>query len=186
MKRTLRLATSVAAGTLTVVAYGGFLGASSATASSPTPTPASSALATRTTNHGPILVDGQGRTEYMFAADKSTTSTCTGACAQAWPPVTTTGGKPTVGAGLTASLVGTTKRADGSTEVTYDGHPLYYFEGDQAAGVAHGQNVDAFGAKWYVVGPKGTPVTAPSVTVTGAGAGSSQPTPSSGAGLPGY
>jgi predicted lipoprotein with Yx(FWY)xxD motif len=182
MKRTIGIATSVAAVALTAVAYGGSTGVSSAAAAAASPTPgptssatapASSMLAMRNTNHGPILVDGKGRTLYLFAADKTTTSTCTGACAAAWPPALAGSGKPTVGSGLTASMVGTTKRSDGTTQVTYAGHPLYYFSGDMAPGQANGQNLTAFGAKWYVVTPKGTPVTAPSVAVTGGGSSSS-------------
>jgi predicted lipoprotein with Yx(FWY)xxD motif len=178
----------VAAVALTAVAYGGSTGVSYAETPSPTPTPMPpiTALAMHATNHGPILVDDKGNTLYLFAADKSTASTCTGACAEAWPPVTTTGGKPTVGSGLTDSLVGTTKRSDGSTEVTYAGHPLYYFAGDKKAGQANGQNLNNFGAKWYVVAPNGTSVTAPSVTVTGTGSAQPTPTPTSGSNQPGY
>jgi predicted lipoprotein with Yx(FWY)xxD motif len=73
---------------------------------------------------GKILVDGAGRTLYLFQADKGMASTCNGACADAWPPLTTTG-KPNAGPGVSASKLGTTKRSDGTTEVTYNGHPLY-------------------------------------------------------------
>jgi predicted lipoprotein with Yx(FWY)xxD motif len=78
---------------------------------------------------GKILEDSQGRTIYLFEKDTGATSTCSGACAEAWPPVTANG-KPTVGNGLTASKVGTTKRSDGLRQVTYNGHPLYLFQGD--------------------------------------------------------
>ena len=91
---------------------------------------------------------------YLFEADKSSTSTCTGACAAAWPPLTTTGA-PTAGTGVKASLLGTSKRDDGKMEVTYNGHPLYYFANDSAPGDIKGQGVDAFGAEWYAVSPEG-------------------------------
>jgi predicted lipoprotein with Yx(FWY)xxD motif len=103
---------------------------------------------------GTFLVDSSGRAPYLFEADKSSTSTCNGACAAAWPPLTTTGA-PTAGTGVKASLLGTSKRDDGKMEVTYDGHPLYYFANDTAPGDIKGQGVDAFGAEWYVVGTNG-------------------------------
>jgi predicted lipoprotein with Yx(FWY)xxD motif len=103
---------------------------------------------------GTLLTDSQGRVMYLFEADKSDKSTCSGACAQAWPPVTTDGA-PQAGSGIKASLLGTTKRSDGSTEATYNGHPLYYFTGDQKPGQAAGEGSKAFGAEWYVVGPNG-------------------------------
>jgi predicted lipoprotein with Yx(FWY)xxD motif len=107
---------------------------------------------------GKILTDSQGRTIYLFEKDTGPTSTCSGACATDWPPVTTKG-KPTAGGGLTASMVGTTTRSDGTKQVTYDGHPLYLYVGDQSAGDTNGQNVNAYGALWYVVSPAGSPVT---------------------------
>jgi len=107
---------------------------------------------------GKILVDSQGRTIYLFEKDTGATSTCSGECAVDWPPVTAKG-KPTVGKGLTASKVGTTKRSDGSRQVTYNGHPLYLFEDDHNPGDVNGQGVDAFGAVWYVVSPAGTEIT---------------------------
>src|SRR5215212_2087420 len=77
-------------------------------------------------NLGKILVDSKGRTVYLFKKDTGPMSTCAGACANDWPPVTTTG-KPTAGKGLTASMLGTTKRSDGKTQVTYNGHPVYLY-----------------------------------------------------------
>jgi predicted lipoprotein with Yx(FWY)xxD motif len=114
---------------------------------------------------GKILTDSQGRTIYLFAKDTGPKSTCSGACATDWPPVTTTG-KPTAGSGLTTSMVGTTTRSDGTKQVTYNGHPLYLYIGDQNSGDTNGQNVDAFGAKWYALSPAGDRVTA-----TGSGSG---------------
>ena len=141
--------------------------ASSATAQPNTPTAspsASSSVATTTIDlqsvsgiPGKFLVDGQGRALYLFEADKSTTSTCTGACAAAWPPVTVSG-TAQAGSGITESLLGTVKRADGTEQVTYNHHPLYYFAGDSGPGMAKGQASKDFGADWYVLNAKGSKI----------------------------
>lgn len=108
-----------------------------------------------TTRLGQVLVDASGRTVYLFLADKGTQSACNStACVQYWPPVVTTGA-PQAGAGVSASLLGTTTRQDGTTEVTYAGHPLYYFINDKKAGDVTGQGINGFGAPWYVVSPSG-------------------------------
>jgi predicted lipoprotein with Yx(FWY)xxD motif len=120
---------------------------------------------------GRIVVDGSGRTLYVFQADTGTTSHCYGACAQAWPPDTTTA-RP--GAqGLNAALLGTTARNDHTTQVTYKGHPLYHFAQDTKSGDTNGQGVTAFGGTWYVIGPSGAPITsaAPSPSSTNSGGG---------------
>jgi predicted lipoprotein with Yx(FWY)xxD motif len=122
-----------------------------------TPSPGSNAtvsLKTASGAPGKFLVDSSGRALYLWAADKGNASTCSGACAQAWPPLTTAG-TPKAGSGVKASLLGTTKRSDGTTEVTYGGHPLYYFSGDSGAGETNGQGNDGFGADWWVVAPSG-------------------------------
>ena len=103
---------------------------------------------------GPILVDSRGRTLYDFPPDKAGMSSCYGACAALWPPVLTTG-KPLAGPGVRASLLGTTKRKDGKLEVTYKGHPLYYFVTDRKPGQTTGQGVNQFGAPWWVLSPAG-------------------------------
>jgi predicted lipoprotein with Yx(FWY)xxD motif len=142
-------------------AYGSAAPASApATTAKPASAPASGATRVAVATHGagPMLVDAQGRTLYLWQADTGTSSTCSGACATAWPPVTTTG-KPAAGSGAKASLLGTTKRSDGSTQITYAGHPLYRFAGDTAAGQLNGQGSDAFGAKWWVVTPAGAAAT---------------------------
>ncbi|MDQ6777570.1 MAG: hypothetical protein M3071_15450 [Actinomycetota bacterium] len=108
-------------------------------------------------NLGKFLVDSKGRTLYLFVADTGSSSSCSGACAGAWPPLTTTA-KPVAGSGVKAALLGTTKRSDGSTEVTYAGHPLYYYAGDSGAGQTTGQALSQFGAPWYVVAPSGTAI----------------------------
>jgi predicted lipoprotein with Yx(FWY)xxD motif len=103
---------------------------------------------------GRILVDSQGRTLYLFKADTTTRSTCFGACATAWPPLRV-GGNPTAGGGANTSLVATTRRPDGVREATYDGHPLYLYQGDTQPGQVNGQGVTAFGAQWLAVSPTG-------------------------------
>jgi predicted lipoprotein with Yx(FWY)xxD motif len=103
---------------------------------------------------GRILVDSKGITLYDFAKDKGTASTCYGACAALWPPLTTKG-KPVAGRGVRSSLLGTTKRKDGTLEVTYKGRPLYYFVTDRKPGQTTGQGVDQFGAPWWVLSPGG-------------------------------
>jgi predicted lipoprotein with Yx(FWY)xxD motif len=106
---------------------------------------------------GDHLVGPNGHTLYLFEKDTSSTSTCTGACAAEWPPLVTTG-PPTAGGAVDADLLGTTERPDGTMEVTYAGHPLYYYVSDTAPGDTAGQGVDAFGAEWYVVAPTGKAV----------------------------
>jgi predicted lipoprotein with Yx(FWY)xxD motif len=101
-----------------------------------------------------ILVGAGGRTLYDFEKDESGQSECNGACATAWPPLTTKGA-PKASGGAEQSKLGTIKRDDGSTQVTYDGHPLYYFEGDTKPGQASGNGSDAFGAEWYALQPSG-------------------------------
>jgi predicted lipoprotein with Yx(FWY)xxD motif len=113
-----------------------------------------SVVGTKTSSLGTFLVDSKGRTLYLWDADHGSKSTCSGACAQAWPPLTTTG-TPKASGAVKASLLGTTKRADGSSEVTYAGHPLYYFAGDTQPGQTTGQGSNGFGAPWWVVTPAG-------------------------------
>jgi predicted lipoprotein with Yx(FWY)xxD motif len=111
---------------------------------------AGATVALAASKFGNILVDSRGRTLYDFVADKTTTSTCYGACASLWPPLTASAAlKP--GPNVSASLLGTTKRTDGTTEVTYNGHPLYYYAGDTRPGQTTGQDVNQFGALWYVL-----------------------------------
>jgi predicted lipoprotein with Yx(FWY)xxD motif len=103
---------------------------------------------------GRILVDNRGITLYDFVADKGTTSVCYDACAALWPPLITSG-EPTAGPGVKASLLGTTRRSDGKLEVTYGGHPLYYFVTDRHPGQTTGQGVNQFGGPWWVLSPSG-------------------------------
>ena len=106
---------------------------------------------------GQILVDGKGLTLYLFVADTGTTSTCYTSCATIWPPVLTTGA-PQAGAGANATLLGTTTRTDGKVEVTYAGHPLYYFVQDKAPSDTTGQGVNGFGGLWWVASPAGAAI----------------------------
>jgi predicted lipoprotein with Yx(FWY)xxD motif len=112
------------------------------------------ALKTRHGKLGTFLVDNQGRTLYLFQKDKTSKSTCSGACAANWPPLLTTG-KASASGGVRKGLLGTTKRSDGKTQVTYNGHPLYRFSGDTKPGDTKGQGLSAFGARWYAVNSAG-------------------------------
>jgi predicted lipoprotein with Yx(FWY)xxD motif len=103
---------------------------------------------------GTILVDGEGKAVYLFEMDKKGVSKCSDACAAAWPPVTTTGAPKATG-GATSSMLGTLKRDDGTMQVTYNGHPLYYYAGDSTPGQTNGEGLTDYGAEWYVVGTKG-------------------------------
>jgi predicted lipoprotein with Yx(FWY)xxD motif len=109
------------------------------------------------TKLGMVLVDGSGRTLYLFEKDQPDQSACSGACVAAWP-VDQTSGAPKAGSGVKASLLGTISRSDGTTQVTYNQHPLYYYSGDSGAGQENGQGVNAFGAAWFVVTPTGSKV----------------------------
>jgi predicted lipoprotein with Yx(FWY)xxD motif len=111
-------------------------------------------IKTAKTSLGRILVDTRGRTLYLFEKDRKGKSACNGQCATAWPPLIA-GAKPRVAGAAKAALVGTTKRADGRRQVTYNGHPLYTFVKDTKRGQTNGQGVDGFGAKWYVISPAG-------------------------------
>jgi predicted lipoprotein with Yx(FWY)xxD motif len=103
---------------------------------------------------GSILVDSKGFTLYNFEKDKGGESSCVSACAAAWPPYTVDG-QPKAGNGARASLLGTTKRSDGSTQVVYNGWPLYTYVGDSKPGDATGNDIEQFGAEWYALTPAG-------------------------------
>ena len=155
MTRPFRLAALALASALVLAACGSS-SSSSTTSSAPassSPRPAS-VVSTRTTSLGTFLVDAKGRALYLWDADHGRKSTCSGACAQAWPPLTTAG-TPKASGAAKASLLGTTTRPDGSREVTYAGHPLYYYEGDTMPGQTTGQGSDSFGSPWWVVSSAG-------------------------------
>jgi predicted lipoprotein with Yx(FWY)xxD motif len=104
---------------------------------------------------GTILVDQDGKTLYLFEADSKNKSNCSGGCLAVWPPVTAKGAA-TAGSGATASMIGATM--DGSSQLTYAGHPLYWFSGDANAGDTNGQGLTDFGGAWYAVSPAGKAV----------------------------
>jgi predicted lipoprotein with Yx(FWY)xxD motif len=164
MKRIALLAGTAVLGLATLTACGG--GASAASAPQTTPTPSASApatagaakLSTATVgNLGKVVVDGTGRTLYVYDLDtsKPPKSNCDGSCATAWPPLLAGTGTPQV-SGIAASLVGTVTRSDGTKQVTLAGSPLYYYANDAKAGDATGQ---AVGGIWWVVGANGHKIT---------------------------
>jgi len=147
MKRSLKLLTAFAASAV-VASIAAALALAGGTQTGGTKV----ALANSPLGH--ILVDSKGITLYDFVKDKGTTSACYGACAALWPPLTTKG-KPVAGRGVRGSLLGTTKRKDGKLEVTYGGHPLYYFVTDRKPGQTTGQGVNQFGGPWWVISAAG-------------------------------
>ncbi|MCU1617638.1 MAG: hypothetical protein JWO98_5178 [Frankiales bacterium] len=157
-------------------------GSSPSGGSSPSPStgaaPAAggTALAVRSTSLGTILTDGRGFTLYAFEADQGTTSACSGACATAWPPAAATSASPDVGTGVTPSLVSEARQADGTTQLTYAGHPVYLFTHDSAPGSTSGQGLQAFGARWDVLTAAGQELTTGSTASTSAPS-SSAPSP---------
>jgi predicted lipoprotein with Yx(FWY)xxD motif len=139
--------------------------ASSAANNSPAPASSASSGAGSTTSistaqgsDGTYLTGSSGRALYLWVADSGGKSSCSGACAKAWPPVLSSA-TPNVSGGATASDLGTISRSDGAKQVTYKGHPLYYFIADSSRGSTKGQGSNNFGAKWWLVGPSGTAIT---------------------------
>jgi predicted lipoprotein with Yx(FWY)xxD motif len=110
------------------------------------------------TKLGTFLTADNGRTVYLFLKDKGSKSTCLGECATGWPPVTTSAMSPSTSGKANASLLGATTRPDGTIQVTYAGHPVYFYSADTAPGQTNGEGVDAFGAEWYVISPAGDKV----------------------------
>jgi predicted lipoprotein with Yx(FWY)xxD motif len=135
--------------------------ASTAPSAQPSPTTQNGvSIGTTTTSLGTFLVGPDGKTLYLFEADTSSASTCSGACAAGWPPLTTNG-TPIAGSGVMQSLLSTSQRADGTVQVVYNGHPLYYYSGDAVAGDTNGEGSKAFGAGWDVVSPAGKKIEKP-------------------------
>jgi predicted lipoprotein with Yx(FWY)xxD motif len=147
------VATAAAIGAVAVLAF--FLlhpmGGDAASSSGPS-------VSTATTSLGRIVVNSRGRTLYLFSKDKNDKSACAGTCAKFWLPLIATGA-PRASAGVRASLLGTTRRADGRMQVTYSRHPLYTFVKDTKKGQTHGEGVTAFGGQWNAVSPAGAKVT---------------------------
>jgi predicted lipoprotein with Yx(FWY)xxD motif len=134
---------------------------------------AASAISVKQTSLGPTLVDANGRTLYLFEADRPNVSTLSAAGQAIWPPLTATT-TPRALSGATAGRIGTVTQTGGGAQVTYNGHPLYYYVGDHSPGQTNGQGLNQFGALWYVLGPGGNAVTsAPSSPAPASGSGSS-------------
>lgn len=147
---------------------GGAYGGGGSTSTSSGSGGAAAAVATADVGDlGTVLVDGTGRTLYLFESDTGTTSNCTGSCAGTWPALLTVG-TATAGTGADSATLGTTTRDDGTTQVTYDGHPLYLYSGDSAAGDANGQGI---GGVWFAVTANGAPATASSSTSSSSSGG---------------
>ena len=171
MKRILPLAPLTVAATALVAGCGGG-GGSSAASTGPATAPAPAAptattaavraprgalVKVRSTRYGRILVDRRGQALYQFTRDTGAgASRCTGDCARAWPPLYA-GGAPVAGVGATQSKLGTTRRSGGRRQVTYAGHPLYYYNADTPSRILC-QNVKEFGGLWLVTKPSGAPV----------------------------
>jgi predicted lipoprotein with Yx(FWY)xxD motif len=153
--------------------------ASTATSSSSS---SGESIATTKGSAGTYLTGDEGRAVYLWVADSGGKSSCSGACAQAWPPVETKG-NPTAGSGVNAADLGTITRSDGSEQVTYKGHPLYYFIADKSKGEVKGQGSNSFGAKWWLVAPSGSAITTSATSASSSGGyGSATSTSSSSSG----
>ncbi len=146
-------------------------GGTSPTVASPATSAAAGTVDTRTGPFGVYLTDQNGRSLYLFTTDTNKTSTCNGACATAWPPLTATG-TPTAGGSAQSSMLGTITRSDGTMQVTYGGHPLYYYAKDASPGDSNGQGLNK---KWYLLAPNGGMITGGAAgggSTTDAGGGS--------------
>jgi predicted lipoprotein with Yx(FWY)xxD motif len=155
--------------TLAVCAFGVLLVSACSSSSDQKPATAYGASASTTAAAGPahvmtaqnslgtILTDDRGRALYLFVADTGTTSTCAGDCAKEWPPLTTNGA-PVAATGVNAAMLSTTSRTDGTTQLTYNGHPLYYYDDDKGPGTTEGQGEHKYGADWYVLSPAGAKI----------------------------
>ncbi len=181
-RRVARAAVPVAIVALAVAACGSSSGAKTTPAAAADPgSGAAGPGVTLTTKTGPLgtyLTDGSGKSLYEFNSDSATKSTCSGTCLTYWPALTSSS-PAAAGSGVTAADIGSLTRSDGSTQVTYKGHPLYYFALDKAAGDTKGQGLDDFGAKWWLLNPAGSIITA-------SASSSSSPSPSNGGGVYGY
>jgi predicted lipoprotein with Yx(FWY)xxD motif len=160
MKRILSTVVALSAALLVVTGFGvsgssGHSKAYGAARSAPRGrATASSALGIRRTSLGRTLVDARGRTLYLFEADRPNLSNCSSACLTVWPALTAHG-KPRARGGAVGSKIGTIPAHGGKRQVTYAGHPLYYYVGDRKPGDTNGQGLDQFGAEWYALSPAG-------------------------------
>jgi len=152
----------------------GFLAAGSIARSA---TRSSATVSLRKTTLGMVLVAANGRTLYLFGKDRNDRSACSANCAQFWPPLLSRS-KPTAGPGVKAALLGTTRRGNGSLQVTYNEHPLYTYALDKQAGQTKGEGISAFGAKWYALSAKGTAIVkTPGTTTSTTGTTTTNPYP---------
>lgn len=193
-RRTAKFGVAALAVSALVVAGCGSASSSSSSSSAPSTAAAATTSASSTTSAAPAaaaitigtasgkggtyLTGANGRALYLWVADSGGKSACSGACAHAWPPVE---GTATAGSGVTSSDLGTITRSNGSKQVTYKGHPLYYFIADRSAGSVKGQGSNSFGAKWWLVAPSGTAITvAAHAPSSGSSSGGSSTSSSSG------
>ena len=178
----VKLGVPVAAGLL-AAACGTAAGSTAGSTAAGTPASSGSTAATVIESHAgsaaPFLTNSSGRAVYLWAADSMNKSMCSGACAQAWPPVTSMG-QVTAAHGAKAADLGTITRSDGTKQVTYLGHPLYYFAGDSGPGQTNGQASDSFGAKWWLVAPAGAKITVADAAASTGSSSSTAPAASSG------
>ena len=177
--RPLRVAGAAAFAVVALVVAGcGSSSSSSSTSSAAGVAPASSpaagglTISTASGSHGTYLTGPAGRAIYLWVADSNDKSACSGACAKVWPPVATKG-SPVAAHGVDTSDLGTITRASGVKQATYKGHPLYYFVEDSSAGMTKGQGSDSFGAKWWLVSPSGSAITAGGSGTAGSASSSS-------------
>ena len=155
---------AAACGSASTASTGGSASSPSSASSSPV-SGSSSALRTATIGGAVVLTNAKGFTLYWFAPDTATKSNCNGSCATYWPPVK---GPATAGAGVTGTL-GTITRSDGSTQATYNGHPLYTYVNDRSAGQATGNGLSLSGGVWHEVTVSAAPAPAPSSSASSTG-----------------
>ena len=153
---------------------------SAAAGSSASASTTGTVITTKSGSTGAFLTNASGRAVYLWAKDGMNMSACSGACAAAWPPVPATGMLTATG-GAKASDLGTITRSDGTKQVTYDGHALYYFAGDSAAGQTNGQGSDSFGAPWWLVAPTGSKITGTDTAAAAAAPAPAAPAPAASA-----
>ena len=164
--RSSRLVAALVAPGLLAAACSSSGGGSTAAGGGTSAPSASSAVTIKVTNGH--LTDATGRTVYLWVKDTGKNSTCSGNCTTFWPPVTSNA-KATAGTGANASDLGTSKRSDGTMQITYAGHPLYFYSGDSAPGQTNGQGNNGFGFLWWEVAPSGNAITTPASSNGGGG-----------------
>lgn len=185
----VRLGMPLAATAMVVAACGstgsggssGSGGGTTTTSSSSSGMHVASMVKTAHGSHGTYLVDGSGHALYLFAKDKNGKSACDSSCASFWPPAEVHG-KPKAGSGVQAAALGTTSRSGGALQVTYHGHPLYYYAQDSKPGDTLGQGQTTFGGLWTLVSPAGTAITGKAKGSGGSGSGSGSGSSGSGSG----